>query len=50
MMNAQNTVAFSERIVDLKGTGKFLDICVGDITACHEERVDYFFLSSFPDD
>lgn len=43
-------VVFTEKIVDLYGNEKFLDICVGDILHPDENPVDYLALSSFPND
>lgn len=43
-------VVFTERVVDLYGNEKFLDICVGDILHPDETPVDYLVLSSFPND
>lgn len=43
-------VVYTEKILDLYGNEKFLDICIGDILQADENPVDYLVLSSFPDD
>ncbi|PZF75865.1 hypothetical protein DK847_16730 [Aestuariivirga litoralis] len=43
-------VVFTEKIEDLYGNDKFLDICIGDILHPDEKPADYLVLSSFPND
>ena len=45
-----NELVKSEKIVDLYGGEKHLEIWTGDVLACEGETVDFLILSSFPND